>query len=175
MSERRPRYILNHVYGSVDDLLLNPLARDSASGPYIKLRDRCAELGYTFEGVSDQDLADCRWLLFWDAWGAASGGLKGAVTGAKIWRAGGSRRDIFREALRRGMGEKLVLFMYEPPSICPQNFDARVQEQFEVVFTWDPDLVDNRKFFRIYLPSSHEHPPLPDVPFSGKKLIVDIS
>lgn len=172
----KPRYILNHVYGSAEEILLDPAARDNVADPYIRLRDRCAELGYDFEGVHDQDLAGACWLFFWDAWLAGASTLfERLLIRAKIRRVGGTFRDVFREAQRRGMHDKLVLFMYEPPSVCPANFDPKVQEQFAVVFTWDPDLVDNRKYFQIYLPSSTSYRVVEPRPFAEKKLLVDIS
>jgi len=168
--------VLNQTYGNLDAVLLNPRARDNVCDPYIKLKNRCLQLGYTFEDINRHDLADARWLVFWDAWlPGARTPVQRALMRARIRKAGGTSRNTFREALRRGLDDKLVLFMYEPPSVCPNNFNLEVHKHFSTIFTWDPDLVDNQKYFRIYLPNSTNFASPSPGSFAEKKLLVDIS
>lgn len=171
-----PRYILNHMYGSAERTLFDPHARDNCTEPYIKLRDRCAELGYAFEATRDQPLEDCRWLLFWDAASITPGSfVKRAAFNLGNKARGGSTRDLFAEARRAGMKDKLALFIFEPPSVYPENFDPTVHEEFSIVFTADPTLVDGRKYHRIHFPNPMSFPRVEPLPFLQKKLLVDIS
>ncbi|HXX40380.1 MAG TPA: glycosyltransferase family 10 [bacterium] len=176
MSPAIRRRVINHVAGSAERVLFDPEARDNCTEPYIKLRDRFAEHGYLFEGVTDQPLTECRWIIFWDTWGVDVRGVHHRLMHRAKAKLGGSPvRDVFNEAIRAKVSERLVLFMFEPPSVYPRNWDAKLHQHFRVVFTWDPALVDGRKYHRIYLPNPTVFPKVDPVPFSKRKLLVDIS
>lgn len=179
MAERAPgspRLILNQVKGSLDRALLNPNARDNCLEPYFKLRQRCAELGYEFIGVTDQHIEDCRWLIFWDAWSVTPKGLlPRALHQLRTRKSGTSPRNLLKEAKRAGIGDRLALVIFEPPPVCPANYDPAVHDQFAVIFTWDPTLVDNKKYFQFYGPNPTEFSPVTRVPYANRKLLVDIS
>jgi len=170
------RYILNHMYGSAERTLFDPNARDNCTEPYIRLRHRCAELGYTFEATRDQPLEECRWLLFWDASSITPSGFRTRFAHNmknRIRRS--STRDLLGEAKKAGVGDRLALFIFEPPAVCPTNFDPAVHEEFPVIFTADPTLAAGRKYHRIYFPNPMSYPRVEPLPFSQKKLLVDIS
>lgn len=71
--------------------------------------------------------------------------------------------------LRKLPKEKLVLFMWEPPSVLRKMYSSEVLDLFGKVYTWDDSLVDNQKFFKFYYPDIKEMGALP-VSFSKKKL-----
>lgn len=48
--------------------------------------------------------------------------------------------------------KKKVLFMWEPPVVQKNLYTDRFTSQFKRVYTWDDDLVDNKKFFKFYYP-----------------------
>lgn len=48
--------------------------------------------------------------------------------------------------------EKMVLFMWEPPTVQPELYEKAVQTKFGKIFTWDDDLVDGKKFFKFCYP-----------------------
>src|SRR3989344_830165 len=48
--------------------------------------------------------------------------------------------------------DRLALFLWEPPTVEPEGYTPEVLEHFGKVFTWDDDLVDNKKFFKFYYP-----------------------
>lgn len=65
--------------------------------------------------------------------------------------------------------EKLILFLWEPPSVLPQNYNPKNHEYFSKILTWRDDLVDNKKYFKLYYPDCH--PMISDiVSFQNKKL-----
>ncbi|KKP36088.1 MAG: hypothetical protein UR26_C0001G0132 [candidate division TM6 bacterium GW2011_GWF2_32_72] len=47
---------------------------------------------------------------------------------------------------------KNILFLWEPPSVKPENYDVAFHEPFSKVFTWNDDLVDNKKYFKFFYP-----------------------
>lgn len=165
----RPRYILNQVCGGADTVLFNPCSRDNCTEPYIRLKERCEEIGYVFEGTKNQMLEDCDWLFFWDCTSLRpTNRIKAKVRGY-------SARNLYQEAKMAGMRDKMVLFLFEPPSVCPENYDLTLHEDFSIIFTWDPTFVDGKKYFKIFLPSPIDFPKVKSIPFSQKKLMVNIS
>lgn len=55
--------------------------------------------------------------------------------------------------LQRMRGKKLYLFLFENPANRPDNYWTANHRVFEKVFTWNPQLVDGRKYCRFYLPN----------------------
>ena len=65
--------------------------------------------------------------------------------------------------------EKLILFMWEPPVVLPKMYKKTTLERFSKIYTWNDDLVDNKRFFKFYYPVLT--PMLSDLPsFEEKKL-----
>jgi hypothetical protein len=64
--------------------------------------------------------------------------------------------------------EKLILIAWEPPTVKPENYYSANHALFSKVYTWNDDLVDNKKFFKIFYPALL--PMIPDpVDFDLKK------
>jgi alpha(1,3/1,4) fucosyltransferase len=65
--------------------------------------------------------------------------------------------------------DRLILFAFEPPCMIPRLYDQKTYDTFSKIYTWDDDLVDDKKFFKFYYPVlSKVSDPLP--PFSERKL-----
>ena len=62
----------------------------------------------------------------------------------------GKYRNYF--ALKMLPKEKMVLFMWEPPSIMKKMYSEKVWSCFAKIYTWDDSLVDNKTFFKFYYP-----------------------
>lgn len=63
--------------------------------------------------------------------------------------------DVFPEQLallERYPKEKKILFLWEPPSVLPENYNLDNHRSFSKVFTWNDNLVDNQKYFKFYYP-----------------------
>ncbi len=70
--------------------------------------------------------------------------------------------------------EKLILFMWEPPTVQLSLYTPAIQALFGKIFTWDDDLVDNKKFFKFNYPVLKKRiEPLYD--FDQKKLCVMVN
>jgi len=48
--------------------------------------------------------------------------------------------------------EKLILLIWEPPTVQPLNYDKHYHEPFSKILTWNDDLVDNKRYFKFYYP-----------------------
>lgn len=65
--------------------------------------------------------------------------------------------------------DRLVLFMWEPPTVQKRLYKSRLQDGFSKIYTWDDDLIDGKKFFKFYYPVLQPRRD-PVVPFEQKKL-----
>ncbi len=64
--------------------------------------------------------------------------------------------------------DKFALFLWEPPSVIPENFDREIHKNIKTIFTWADDLVDNQHYFKFFYPQPKSvH--VPTIPFSEKK------
>lgn len=76
--------------------------------------------------------------------------------------------------LSKAPKEKLVLVMWEPPSVQEELYDPKRQALFGKIFTWDDDLVDNERYFKFHYPALN--PRIEEIPpFQEKKLCVMIA
>lgn len=48
--------------------------------------------------------------------------------------------------------KKMILFMWEPPTVEPNLYQLKTHRLFSKIYTWNDDLVDNQKFFKFYYP-----------------------
>lgn len=73
-------------------------------------------------------------------------------------------------ALKRMPKEKMVLFMWEPPTVLPKMYQKKLHAHFGRVYTWDDELVDNIHYFKFFYPELK--PMLEKLPsFEEKKLL----
>lgn len=70
--------------------------------------------------------------------------------------------------------DKLVLFMWEPPVVFKRMYREKILNNFSKIYTWQDDLVDNKRFFKFYYPVLQ--PMLADLPnFEEKKFCTMVS
>jgi hypothetical protein len=81
--------------------------------------------------------------------------------------------SYFRQ-LQKLRDKKLYLFLFENGANRPDNYWPANHRVFERVFTWNPQLVDDRKYHRFYLPN-HVPPPLPSRSTDQRKFCVTIA
>ena len=162
--------VLNHIRGGFEEVLLRE-TRDACNEPYQRLVQRAAENGFRFEGVRDQPLSDAEWVVFWDTWCLAPN------IADWLRRKTRSKRDLVGEVFTATERPKLALVVFEPPSIFPHNDDVAIHEKFDLVFTWNPVLLERKPdlYRYLFLPSPENVPAGASVPFREKKLLCDIS
>lgn len=124
----------------------NPIFnRDNCLYVLFKLRQFAAEAGYEIhQADSLENLGDFEYLIVFDV-----------------------LLHQFPD-LRRYPKEKLILFLWEPPSVLPEDYNPENHQIFSKVYTWNDELVDNQKYFKFYYPVLN--PMIPPVDFSSKKL-----
>ena len=86
-----------------------------------------------------------------------------------VWnKPGCGSKELFKKFPQK----KMLLFIWEPPTVIKYSSDYL--SHFKRVYTWDDDLVDNKKFFKFYYPELK--PMLTNLPsFEDKKLVTQMS
>jgi hypothetical protein len=85
-----------------------------------------------------------------------------------------THRYTHRHELWRLPKEKMVLFMWEPPTVLPHMYSPEVARCFSKIYTWNDALVDNQTYFKFYYPVLT--PQIEEIPsFEEKKLCTLVS
>ena len=170
--------ILIHTPTHGNNSLFNPDHRDNITEPLIYLRERLRDLGYRLQTSDAHPLDDCAFVWFHDSSSVMPySGIKGIARWMKHYLSGRKPfRNLYQECISAGMQDRIALFLYEPPSVTPANWDPHLHALFPTIFTWHDGLVDGRKFIKVHVPTLPDHyPQVPEVPFAAKKLLVNIS
>jgi hypothetical protein len=84
-------------------------------------------------------------------------------------------RIAAEEARRKAPNAKFVLILWEAPLGRPRFFDKRNHEMFDAVMTYDPGLVDDKRYFRFYLPLGLPVRQVADPPFEQRRPLVMVN
>lgn len=128
---------------AIDNPIFN---RDNCLEVLYRLRETAREEGYEIYQANDLDsIEDFEYLIVF---------------------------DVFLDQLKllsRFPKEKKILFLWEPPSVIPENYVLENHKDFAKVITWNDSLVDNEKYFKFFYPVIR--PLITDIPnFESKKL-----
>ncbi|MCX6738902.1 MAG: hypothetical protein NT098_02485 [Candidatus Parcubacteria bacterium] len=155
---------------------------NSQSEARIILKEDLKKIGYDFTTADSHSLNDCAWILYLDTLSLDGIYLQQDGIKARVRALLGLRtprpwpdRPLYQEALKAGLRDKMALILWECKAVNPQNYNPEIWEKFKYIFTWDDDLVDNKKFFKFYHPFSNKTSPQNIPPFSQKKLLVNMS
>lgn len=70
---------------------------------------------------------------------------------------------------------KLILFMLEPPTIVPEQYDLKkMKKRFSKIYTFDDSLVDNQQIFHFYYPVC-DVTKCRKIPYESKQFLVMIA
>ncbi|NGX62905.1 MAG: hypothetical protein KR126chlam6_00307 [Candidatus Anoxychlamydiales bacterium] len=67
--------------------------------------------------------------------------------------------DIHKKKIRKIKKlshNKLILFTWEPPAVIKENHDKKYLSYFSKVYTFNDDLIDNKKYFKFYYPDAKD-------------------
>lgn len=77
------------------------------------------------------------------------------------------------KALQKYPKEKRLLFSFEGAITNPRSHQHEYGKLYGKVFTWNDDMVDNKKYFKVFFPWGDALPQIQDIPaFEDKKLAV---
>lgn len=155
--------------------IFNAQARHGGSTPFIYLRDRLYELGYELKSSDNHPPEKAEWIFFLNSY-IPDDNLKSKIKKIIkiILRREKGVRNLYRECLDKNIKNK-ILFLWESKSIAPYSYSQKVIDSFDCIFTWDDNLVDNKKFFKFYLPCLIRETVINKINFNHKKFLVNIS
>lgn len=151
---------------------------NSLNDPWKHLKKKLFSIGYNIKTADQNELSNCAWVLFIDG-DSLGENIKGYPIDfsslIKKREKDLPNRKLYQECLEHGLKDKMALFLWEGKSVKPYNYTTQLYDKFSTIFTWDDDLVNNKKFFKFYLPIPNHEPIIKAVPFSQKKLLANIS
>jgi hypothetical protein len=114
------------------------------------------------------------WLLFWDVPSATNAlGLRGWLRRLR-YRMSERTRNWLSDA--RSLGSiRVAVILWEPATVCAENWDGELHKHFDKVLTWNDALVDEKRIHKFFLPVPEEWPAIVEHDFRDKKLLVNIS
>lgn len=145
--------------------------------PLIYLKEHLTKHGYDLKSADDNPVKDCEWVFFYDYKSVKPySGLKGFARKIKTVIKGKPLiRNLYDECIRSGMKQRIALFLWEAPAVCPENMNPKLHKLFPVIFTSHDELVDGCEIFKICVPQARQFPQFPRLQFAERKLLVNIS
>lgn len=151
--KKRPGNVL--LYPGYDFWLNNKCLEDNNIGNFLgvdagknsigMLRDELGTRGWNICTIDKGSTDDAGYAIFFDLPKNESNPFFSHVF--QLVRKG---QKYFAECLRKKPELKLVLFLLEPPFVMPENYDRSLHEGFDIVFTYNDDMVDNIKYFKYF-------------------------
>lgn len=147
-----------------------------------ELKKRLNDLGYELITADNNSLDDVAFVIFLDSlsidgtdnfYRKLKSKIKKClqIKGYKPW----PNRKLYKELEEKNMTDKAALFLWEGHSVNPLNYRKDIWDRFKYIFTWNDDLVDNKKFFKFHLPVPITKSQHVLIPFNQKKLLVNIT
>lgn len=83
-----------------------------------------------------------------------------------------SQNDEEIKYLSKHPKEKILLFTFEPPLIETRSNNIFYHQFYSKIFTWNDDLIDNKKYFKVRFPWMDPRPMVQQLSFKERKLLV---
>lgn len=158
--------------------IFNTNDANSLNDSWKFLKKKLFGLGYDIKTADQNGLSNCAWILFIDG---DSLGTKDIPTNFRslikkiLTKKKETKRELYQECVDRGLKDKAALFLWEGKSVKPYNYTKRLHDKFSTIFTWNDDLVDNKKFFKFHLPCPASKKSINRISFNKKNFLVNIS
>lgn len=163
-----------------EDVILNPKFEQNFNEPFLYLKEELKTLGYDLstspDDLSDIEKYDC--ILFIDSPFAPSylSGIKNRIKSLlKKSKYKYSNEKKIKEFIKKNSKTKIALFLWEGQAVRPHNYKKSLHKLFSIIFTWNDDLADGKKFHKFYLPFPTNFPEIIKKSFDQKKLLINIT
>jgi hypothetical protein len=173
--------ILIDMPGMGDGRLFSPASRDNCCQPFIYLRNSLRVRGYALETLDERNIEGSEAVWFWDVPDmrtpppASARFVRNLAESLRLRRRAPVRPTPYDRCVAAGLSDRMVLFLGEPPVVLPRNWDPAIHQSFRTIFTWHDAYVDGKRFHKFFWPQTSQFPKVVDVPFSDRKLLVNIS
>ena len=145
--------------------------------PLIYLRECLLKIGYNLKSADNNSLDNCEWVFFYNSISVRPySGWRGLLRMLKtLFKGKPLIRNLYKECIQAGMGDRVVLFLWETYAVSPENMDTKWHNMFPLIFTSQDELVDGKKIIKLCVPQMRDFPELTAIDFYKKKLLVNIS
>ena len=174
--------VIDNKYKSIVNLAIgNPELlfkedRDNCNAPYINLKKEIKKKNFKFIPSNKISIDEIDWIFFWNANAIKPRNiLKLFVFYYKMRKANLSTTSFLKKIKFSKKRTKTILFMQEPITICPENWDKNLHKEIDIIFTWDRKLIDNKKYFPLDLPAYKNICKSNPENFKDRKLLLDIT
>ena len=149
---------------------------------FRELKKRFEDFGYELTTADDIPVKESDGIIFIDAVTMGNKPSFGIRLKRQLKKLLGQEiyplyptRELYKEGLEASMRSKMLFIIWEGKSTYQQNFLESTWNKFDRILTWDDDLVDHSKFLKLILPIPPRDKRPDSVPFSEKKLLVNMS
>lgn len=130
------------------------LNRDNCLEPYATLREGFRKLGYDLKTMDMGNAENADHIIFNEV---------------------GYLKDYYEQCVSKELQSKMILIIWEPPVVSPDNYSKEIHANFSKIFTWKDDLVDGKKYLKLHWPQPSYSGTIPDIPFKEKKMLTLIA
>ena len=130
---------------------------ESAKMPHFQLKQELFRLGYDFKTFDKGNIDSADKIIFMN-----------------IPFTDGLQYRCLKDCEKRGLGHKMMLWLWEGPSVMSQQWNRQLHSVFSKVFSWHDGLVDGEKYIKFHLPV-HYWNDMDTIPFYQKKLCTMIA
>lgn len=142
--------------------------------PGICLKQKLKENGHSYHTFDCYKEKDIDKIIYFDIPSNSKLTFVGLIDIARYVLHKGWKNDYFNKTINDLPRNNRVLIIQEPPVVNPKSYNKKFHRYFGKILTWNPDLVDNKKYFDFKYPQ-----PIPDkqycIPFTQKKMFTQIS
>ena len=152
--------------------------RDSYTEPFIKLKEKLADVGLICTGNTAYSIENVQWVFFWNLDSLFPKSLIGRAKYAlRMIKKGRKPCNVIEEVKRKNPHVRTAGFLIEPKMVCKENYSSHMHDKLDVIFTWSPEIasLDPAKYKLIKLPIAEQVISRQVVDFSNKKLAVMIN
>lgn len=139
--------------------------------PGIRLREELEKRDialHTFNDIGDDMNDEASIIVFADIPNDSRLTLKGPVALAKYILKNKKRHDAMKYFAKKKV--KKLLMISEPRTVWPTSYDKSLYGYFDRIYTWNDDLVDNKKIFKYFIPQPKPEK-IEHMPYDKKKLL----
>ena len=170
--------VILFYYEGQDESSFLSSSRDECNQPYVDFRDYLLDIGIKLEMTPNRPLEDYMYICFWNMYSVkAFNVISKMKRSAASFVEGRGVTSIYQKCVKKGLKEKMVLFLSEPASVVPENYVTQDHYNFSYIFTWSSKLLNrDRHLYKYFnIPTNFSSQRCDKFSFDRKKLLVDIS
>lgn len=125
-------YLENKIFFNKNFLNLCKVEKN----PFMIIKENLENKNINFVTIDKGNLEEAKYIIFFDV--------------------PNKNNKYFNKCLEKNLMDKLILFLWEPEVVNPNNYNKEIHKYFKYIFTWNDDLIDNIKYFKFNYPEPYK-------------------